>query len=137
MTTALISADNHWMLIAIMFLSTAIAICLEQKYSWAAKMSGAIITLIIAVFLVNIGIIPTSAPVFDDVVWGYAVPLAIPLLLLRTNIRKIGKDAGRNRNYNKVTRQRATNLFVYLPQIPSLKYRKSLRWILQHPVKCV
>ena len=95
MTTALISADNHWMLIAIMFLSTAIAICLEQKYSWAAKMSGAIITLIIAVFLVNIGIIPTSAPVFDDVVWGYAVPLAIPLLLLRTNIRKIGKDAGR------------------------------------------
>lgn len=95
MTKALISADNHWMLIAIMFLSTAIAIYLEQKYSWAAKMSGAIITLIIAVFLVNIGIIPTSAPVFDDVVWGYAVPLAIPLLLLKTNIRKIGKDAGK------------------------------------------
>ena len=56
MTTALISADNHWMLIAIMFLSTAIAICLEHKYSWAAKMSGAIITLIIAVFWLILGL---------------------------------------------------------------------------------
>ena len=95
MTTTLISPDNHWMLIMIMFLSTGIAIYAEQKYNWAAKVSGAIITLIIAVALVNLGIIPTSAPVFDDVVWGYAVPLAIPLLLLKTNIRRIGKEAGR------------------------------------------
>ena len=93
--TTLISSDNHWMLIAIMFMSTAIAIYLEQRSSWAAKISGAIITLIIAVLLVNTGIIPTNAPVFDDVVWGYAVPLAIPLLLLKTNIRRIGKEAGR------------------------------------------
>lgn len=93
--TTIISADNHWMLITVMFLSTAVAIFLEQRYNWAAKISGAIITLIIAVALVNIGIIPTSAPVFDDVVWGYAVPLAIPLLLLKTNVRKIGKEAGR------------------------------------------
>ena len=82
MTTS-ISQDNHWMLIMIMFLSTGVAICLEQRYKWAAKISGAIITLIIAVALVNLGVIPTSAPVFDDVVWGYAVPLAIPLLLRR------------------------------------------------------
>ncbi|MBQ3773281.1 MAG: DUF819 family protein [Pseudobutyrivibrio sp.] len=93
--TTIISADNHWMLITVMFLSTAVAIFLEQRYNWAAKISGAIITLIIAVVLVNIGIIPTSAPVFDDVAWGYAVPLAIPLLLLKTNVRKIGKEAGR------------------------------------------
>jgi len=93
--TTIISQDNHWMLIMIMFLSTGVAICLEQRYKWAAKISGAIITLIIAVALVNLGVIPTSAPVFDDVVWGYAVPLAIPLLLLKTNIRRIWKEAGR------------------------------------------
>ncbi|MBO6113053.1 MAG: DUF819 family protein [Lachnospiraceae bacterium] len=93
--TTLISADDHWMLIMIMFLSTAAAIYLEQRFAWASKISGAIITLIVAVVLVNTGIIPTSAPVFDDVVWGYAVPLAIPLLLLKTNIRRIGKEAGR------------------------------------------
>ena len=54
--TTIISADNHWMLITVMFLSTAVAIFLEQRYNWAAKISGAIITLIIAVVLVNIGI---------------------------------------------------------------------------------
>ena len=31
--------------------------------------------LLAAMLLVNLRIIPASAPVFDDVVWGYAVPL--------------------------------------------------------------
>ena len=91
----LISADNHWALLAVLFSSTAIAVWLEQKYKWASKISGAIITLVIALALVNLHVIPDSAPVFDDIVWGYAVPLAIPLLLLQTNIRKIWKETGR------------------------------------------
>ena len=91
----LISADNHWALLAVLFAATAIAIWLEQKYKWASKISGAIITLVFALALVNLHVIPDSAPVFDDIVWGYAVPLAIPLLLLQTNIRKIWKETGR------------------------------------------
>ena len=74
-----ISAENHWALLAVLFAATALAIWLEQKYKWASRISGAIITLILAVTLVNLHVIPDSAPVFDDVVWGYAVPLAIPL----------------------------------------------------------
>ena len=91
----LIAADNHWALLAVLFAATAIAIGLEQKYKWASKISGAIITLLIALVLVNLRVIPDSAPMFDDIVWGYAVPLAIPLLLLQTNIRKIWKETGR------------------------------------------
>ena len=91
----LISTDNHWALLAVLFAATAVAIWLEQKYKWASKVSGAIITLAIALVLVNLHVIPASAPVFDDIVWGYAVPLAIPLLLLQTNIRKIWKETGR------------------------------------------
>jgi len=91
----LIAADHHWALLAVLFASSAIAIWLEQKYKWASKISGAIITLVIALVLVNLRVIPDSAPVFDDIVWGYAVPLAIPLLLLQTNIRKIWKETGR------------------------------------------
>ena len=91
----LISPDNHWALLAILFAATSLAIWLEQKYKWASKISGAIITLVIAIALVNLRVIPDSAPVFDDIVWGYAVPLAIPLLLLQTNIRKIWKETGR------------------------------------------
>ena len=95
MMQALIAADNHWALLAILFASTFLAIFLEQKYQWASKISGAIITLVIAIALVNLGVIPSEAPVFDDFVWGYAVPLAIPLLLLQTDLRRMHREAGR------------------------------------------
>ena len=91
----LIAPDNHWALLAILFGSTLLAIWLEQKYRWASKISGAIITLVIAIALVNLGVIPAEAKVFDDIVWGYAVPMAIPLLLLQTNLRKMHREAGR------------------------------------------
>ena len=45
----LISADNTWALLSIMCVSVAIAIWLEQKYAWAAKISGAILALILAI----------------------------------------------------------------------------------------
>lgn len=91
----LISGSNHWALLSIMCFSSFISIYLEQKYKWAAKISGAVITLMIAVLLTNLGVIPVQAPVFDDVVWGFAVPMAIPLLLLNANVIKIWKDTGR------------------------------------------
>lgn len=90
----LIGADNTWMLWAVCALGAAAAIYLEQRYKWAAKMTGAILALIFAIVLSNFGIIPMNAPVWDAV-WGYVVPLAIPLLLLQCDMRKIGKDAGR------------------------------------------
>lgn len=73
----------------------AFSIWLEQKYQWASKLSGAIIALLGALVMVNLNIIPTNAPVFDDFVWGFAVPLAIPLLLMQCNMKKMWKDTGR------------------------------------------
>lgn len=90
----LIGADNVWMLWAICALGAATAIYLEQRYQWAAKMTGAIIALIFAIVLSNFGIIPMDSSVWDTV-WSYVVPLAIPLLLLQCDMRKIGKEAGR------------------------------------------
>lgn len=90
----LICADNTWMLWTICALGAAAAIYLEQRYKWAAKMTGAILALIFAIVLSNFGIIPMDAPVWDAV-WGYVVPLAIPLLLLQCDMRKIGKESGR------------------------------------------
>ena len=57
-------------------------------------MTGAIVALIFAIILSNFGIIPMDAPVWDAV-WGYVVPLSIPLLLLQCDMRKIGKESGR------------------------------------------
>lgn len=90
----LVGADNTWVLWAVCTLGAAAAIYLEQRYKWAAKMTGAILALIFAIVLSNFGIIPMDAPVWDAV-WSYVVPLAIPLLLLQCDMRKIGKESGR------------------------------------------
>lgn len=89
-----IQPDQTWLLMSIMFLSVAVTIYLEHTFAWASKLSGAIIVLLIAVLLTNLRIIPSSAPIFDDVVWGYAVPIAIPLLLLQSDLKKIRHETG-------------------------------------------
>ena len=91
----LIAPDNTIALLAVMCLGVAVSIWLEQKYNWASKVSGAIIALIMAMVLANIGVIPTSCPLYDDVVWGIVVPVGIPLLLLQCNLNKIGKLTGK------------------------------------------
>jgi uncharacterized membrane protein len=94
MQSTLISPENTWVLWAFLTGWAAFSIFLEQKYAWAAKVSGAIIALVGALILSNLKIIPTDAPAYDQV-WIYVVPLAIPLLLFKTNIKKIWKESGR------------------------------------------
>lgn len=90
----LISADNVWMLWAILAGVAAISIWLEQKFSWASKITGCVLALAITMLLSNLKIIPTDAPTYDNV-WGYVVPLAIPMLLFGANAKKIWKDSGK------------------------------------------
>lgn len=94
MSNSFISPENTWVLWAFLTGWAAFSIYLEQKYDWAAKVSGAIIALVGAMALSNLKIIPVDSPVYDTV-WGYVVPLAIPLLLLQCNIKKIWKESGR------------------------------------------
>lgn len=90
----LIQPDDTWLLWGFLAGWAAVSIYLEQKYKWASRISGAIIALVGAMLLANFNIIPTESPVYDTV-WGYVVPLAIPLLLFRSNIFKIWKESGR------------------------------------------
>ena len=92
---SLIAADDAWGLLALMCVSVCIAIWLEQKYDWASRVSGAIIALLFAMFMANVGIIPIASTLYDDIVWGYIVPLAIPMLLLQCNLKKIWSETGR------------------------------------------
>lgn len=92
---SLISPENTWMLLAITCISVAVAVYLEQKYAWASKLSGAVIALIFSLVLVNLNIIPMHAQLFDDGIWGYAVPIAILLLLLQSNLSRIWRETGR------------------------------------------
>ena len=91
----LVSPGNTWVLMSVMLISVAVSVYLEQTYAWASRISGAVIALIFALVLVNTNIIPPHAELYDDIVWGYVVPIAIPLLLLQTNIVKIWRETGR------------------------------------------
>ena len=95
MQTSFIHPDNTWALMAITCGWAAFSIYAEQTWKWAARLSGVIVALLGALVLTNLGIIPTHSVFFDDIIWGYVVPMAIPLLLLNCDIRKIGRESGR------------------------------------------
>lgn len=94
MDGTLIQPDDTLTLWGILVVVASASIYLEQRFSWASKVSGAIIALIAAIFLSNTGIIPTQSSVYDAV-WGVIVPLAIPLLLFHVNIKKIWQEGGK------------------------------------------
>lgn len=94
METSFIQPENTWALWTFLTGWAAVSIYLEQKYAWASKISGAIIALIGAMVLTNLNVIPRESHVYDAV-WGYVVPLAIPLLLFQANLRKIWNESGR------------------------------------------
>jgi len=64
-----------------------------ERTRWGARMSGAFVTMVLGALLSNLRVLPASAPAYD-VVWGYVVPLAIPLLLVRADLRRILREAG-------------------------------------------
>ena len=94
MFNSIINSENTLILWAITLVIATIAIFLENRYTLVAKISGAIMALIIALLLSNFNIIPLESKVYDDV-WGYVVPIAIPLLLFQCDIKKIWKESGR------------------------------------------
>ena len=92
--STVISPDNIWMLWSICILSASAAILLEQRFRWAARITGSLIALFIAVILSNLRIIPMESTVWDTV-WNSLIPLCIPMLLIKCDVRCLGRDAGR------------------------------------------
>ncbi len=89
-----ISPGNNLAIWAVIVSIAAVSIVLEQSFKWAAKISGCVVAMTIAIIFSNSGILPTESPVYDNV-WGFIVPLAIPLLLFKANIKQIWKESGR------------------------------------------
>jgi uncharacterized membrane protein len=91
-SSPLISPEQHWLLWAILVIGGAFGVWAE-KTKIGSKLSGVVVTILFTFVLSNLSIIPTDAPSYD-IVWSYLVPLAIPLLLFKANLRKIIKEAG-------------------------------------------
>lgn len=64
-----------------------------ERFAWGRKYSGVMLLITLAIVLANLRIIPTSAPAYD-VVWDYLVPVAIPLLLMQADIKRIIRESG-------------------------------------------
>ncbi|WP_034801967.1 DUF819 domain-containing protein [Eubacterium sp. AB3007] len=89
----LIGPDNTWGLWTVCVLGATLTICLEQRYRLAAKMTGALIALVIAMLLSSLRVIPMESPVWDSV-WTFVAPLSLPLVLLGCDVRQMGREAG-------------------------------------------
>lgn len=88
----LIQSDQHWAVWAILISVAAFGLWAE-KTRWGSRLSAVVVSILAAFILSNLSIIPSQAEGYD-VVWSYLVPLAIPLLLFKADLRMIIKEAG-------------------------------------------
>lgn len=88
----MIQPDQHYAVWA-MLLGLAAFGFWSDTTRWGQRISGVAMMLVVAIVLSNVGVIPKTAPAYG-VVWSYLVPLAIPLLLLKADLRKIIPETG-------------------------------------------
>ncbi len=90
---SIINPNQTWLLWAVLFIAASFGVWAEQKTKWGNKLSAVVVSILFTFILSNLTIIPTDAPAYN-IVWSYLVPLAVPLLLFKANIRRIIKEAG-------------------------------------------
>ncbi|PJA73959.1 hypothetical protein CO151_11300 [bacterium CG_4_9_14_3_um_filter_65_15] len=93
MHATLISPTDTWAIWTILLAAAALGL-LGERTTWGRRLSGVILTMGATFALSNLGVIPADGVPAYDVVWGYLVPLAIPLLLLRADLKRILREAG-------------------------------------------
>lgn len=88
----LISPDQTLVLSAIFMVVVAFCMWAERR-PWGQKIGGPLLLIGIGMALANTGFIPYSAPVYGTIA-SFLVPAAIPLLLLRADLRTIFSESG-------------------------------------------
>jgi len=88
----LIGADQTFALAAVIMLIVVFGLWAETR-RWGQKLGGPLLLLAVAMALANIGVIPHSAGIYDQI-GGMLVPMAIPLLIMRADFRVIFSESG-------------------------------------------
>lgn len=88
----MITADQTFALSAVIMVIVAFGLWAERR-SWGQKLGGPLLLLAIAMAASNLGLIPYSAPLYGTIA-GVLVPMAIPLLLMRADLRTIFNESG-------------------------------------------
>ena len=66
----------------------------EKTTKLGAALSGPLVSTLAALALSNLGVLPTASPTYA-VVTGFLLPLAVPLLLFGSDLRRVVRDTGR------------------------------------------
>jgi uncharacterized membrane protein len=89
---SLISAEQTFALSGVIISIVAFGFWAEKR-PWGQQVGGPLLLLGIGMAAANLGIIPYSAPVYDTV-GSLLVPMAIPLLLMRADMKTIFNESG-------------------------------------------
>ena len=87
MTTTLIHPDSTFLIWSFLLLLVSFAFWADTT-KLGKNISGVAIILMIAMLLSNFEILPKVSSAYD-IVWSYFLPLAIPLLLLKANLKRV------------------------------------------------
>ena len=82
----LISADNNFAIMAVLFLIAGGAF-LAERTRIGANLTGAVVAILAAILAANLRLIPHSAPAYSFG-FTYFVPVLIPLFLFKANLRE-------------------------------------------------
>ena len=92
--TPTLLGDSPWGVWAALTAAGAAGLWCEQRTRWGKEMSGALLATLFGLALSNLGVIPSEAPAYE-VVNKYLLPLAVPMLLLSADLRRVLRDTGR------------------------------------------
>ncbi|XP_078173650.1 uncharacterized protein LOC144567397 isoform X1 [Carex rostrata] len=92
LSTPVIKPNDHWSTWAVLFSIAAFGIWSERT-KWGSALSGALVSILIGLAASSAGFIPSDAPAYG-VVFGYLLPVAVPLLLLGADLRRVIKSTG-------------------------------------------
>ncbi|CAN8252705.1 unnamed protein product [Cochlearia groenlandica] len=93
LSTPLISPNDEWGTWTALFATGAFGLW-SEKTKIGSAVSGALVSTLIGLAASNLGIISSEAPAFA-VVLNFLLPLAVPLLLFRADLRRVIQSTGK------------------------------------------
>jgi uncharacterized membrane protein len=89
---AVLHSDPSFCLTGILLLS-AFGISLERRTVVGKALSAPLATMALALIIANIGVMPFGSPIYSAIN-RYLVPLAVPMLLYDSDLRRVVRDTG-------------------------------------------
>lgn len=90
----IVPADADFFVWAVLFACTGVGFWAQRATAFGRKYSGIMVTMLLAMLLSNLRIIPTESDVYN-VTWDVLLLLAMPMLLFHANLRVVVRESGR------------------------------------------